>query len=436
MVGNASERTCLESSDGKLIFRMPVSHFDNEDGNTTNTECQTECDIDSLYTLDGFKNYFDTGIKKFKAEVDETIKNMHSDITDHPLVRRLNAEITFLRTELVRRHQEFCDREATMQTVINILGGEQQQQIKSTRNGQHAHKQHLKPTGGGSSEWKKPRRPAPQPTAHPPQSFVSDNQFSALPTDDDNSESSPLDEQPQNVTFRRGDKRSNQKKKKGAAANVPRDNAAQNSDQQSSRDEQSEPERDSTHPGTAQTSNEPDTYYQAGYRVRRKEVVILGDSLVKNLKGHLMSKRKFRVTNVPISGMKLEEVLDMARGLCCRKPQILFITCGTNSLFPKDGSTAMTPADIVAKLQEVRDTIQREFPETKVIVSTLIVRNDFDNAGEKIDEVNSLIYQSGMEFIDHPNITLEHLNGSKLHLNRSGDIQLSKNFVEFLITLW
>ena len=170
--------------------------------------------------------------------------------------------------------------------------------------------------------------------------------------------------------------------------------------------------------------------------MRRKEVVILGDSLVKNLKGHLMCRRKFKVTNVSISGMKLDEVTDMARGLCVRKPQVLFIACGTNSLFPKNSSDAMSPTDVAAKLREVRDTIQREFPSTKVILSTLIVRDDVDGASEKISEVNSLIHQSGAEFIDHPNITLEHLNGSKVHLNRSGDIQLSKNFVDFCITLW
>ena len=165
-------------------------------------------------------------------------------------------------------------------------------------------------------------------------------------------------------------------------------------------------------------------------------MVVLGDSLLKNLKGHLMSRRKFRVTNVSISGMKLDELTNMARGLCVRKPQVLFLACGTNSLFPKDSNDAMSPADVVAKLREIRDTIQGEFPTTKVIISSLIVRNDRDGANDKISEVNSLLYESGMEFIDHPNITLEHLNGSKLHLNRSGDIQLSKNFVEFCITLW
>ena len=236
-----------------------------------------------------------------------------------------------------------------------------------------------------------------------------------------------------NVTFRRGDKRKN----KTTAANASANNTARSSDTQNG-DEQSDSDRENTLPGTAQPSksSEPNTYLCAGLRMPRKEVVVLGDSLVKNLKGHLMSRRKFRVTNVPISGMKLDEVTDLARGLCCRKPQALFLACGTNSLLPKDSSDAMSPADVAAKLREIRDTIQGEFPTTRVIISTLIVRNDCDGAMEKISEVNTLIHQSGMEFIDHPNITVEHLNGSKLHLNRSGDIQLSKNFVDYCITLW
>ena len=411
---------------------MPVSHFESDIDNKVEAECQTECDIDSIYTLDGFKTYFDTGIAKLRAEMEESLKTLHTDtLLDHPLVKRQTAEITFLRAELGRRHQEFSEREASMQTVINILSGEQQ--IKSTRSSQNARQNRPTTTGGGSaSTWTQPRRPAPQPTAKPPQSFVSSNRFDALPAEEDNSEQSPVD-QSLNITFRRGNKRSKgQHKKKAAAANSPTNNGERNNGTQN-RDEQSDPDREDTLPGN---SSEPETYYQAGFRVRRKEVVVLGDSLLKNLKGHLMSRRKFRVTNVSISGMKLDELTNMARGLCVRKPQVLFLACGTNSLFPKDSNEAMSPADVVAKLREIRDTIQGEFPTTKVIISSLIVRNDRDGANDKISEVNSLLYESGMEFIDHPNITLEHLNGSKLHLNRSGDIQLSKNFVEFCITLW
>ena len=95
----------------------------------------------------------------------------------------------------------------------------------------------------------------------------------------------------------------------------------------------------------------------------------------------------------------------------------------------------MTPAEVVAKLQEVANTIQSEFPFTKVIISSLITRNDIAGASEKVDEVNSLISQSSMVYIDHPNITTEHLNGSKLHLNHSGDLQLSRNFITYCNTL-
>ena len=117
---------------------MPVSHFESDIDNKVEAECQTECDIDSIYTLDGFKTYFDTGIAKLRAEMEESLKTLHTDtLLDHPLVKRQTAEITFLRTELGRRHQEFSEREASMQTVINILSGEQQ--TKSTRSSQNHH---------------------------------------------------------------------------------------------------------------------------------------------------------------------------------------------------------------------------------------------------------------------------------------------------------
>ena len=57
----------------------------------------------------------------------------------------------------------------------------------------------------------------------------------------------------------------------------------------------------------------------------------------------------------------------------------------------------------------------------------------------KADVVNNIIksevrHRSGISIIDHPNITERHLNGSKLHLNRTGTGALANNFMTHIIT--
>ena len=52
----------------------------------------------------------------------------------------------------------------------------------------------------------------------------------------------------------------------------------------------------------------------------------------------------------------------------------------------------------------------------------------------KADDVNNIITsevrrRSGISIIDHRNITERHLNGSKLHLNRTGTGALANNFI-------
>ena len=104
-----------------------------------------------------------------------------------------------------------------------------------------------------------------------------------------------------------------------------------------------------------------------------------------------MSQKNFRVTNVPISGMKMDEVTEMGRGLCARKPDVIFVTCGTNSMFPKKppgatvASAPMSPTEVCAKLRELVIAIEREFPRTKVIISKLTDRIDIPGASEKED---------------------------------------------------
>ena len=162
--------------------------------------------------------------------------------------------------------------------------------------------------------------------------------------------------------------------------------------------------------------------------------------MTKGLKGHLMSRRN-KVSTVSVSGMNMDEVVNVARGLCVRKPHVILITCGTNSMFSHPRTTGdgtkiavepLSPAQVCQKLRELVTVLESEFPATKVVISQLILRTDVDGASEKINEVNTLIAQSNIAHVDQSSITSAHLNGSKLHLNQSGDKKLAVNFIEFL----
>ena len=74
-------------------------------------------------------------------------------------------------------------------------------------------------------------------------------------------------------------------------------------------------------------------------------------------------------------------------------------------------------------------------PETGVIVSSLIVRSDFQGAIRKIEEVNHILSRSLRNMINNHNIDRFYLNSSKLHLSKSGNTELTKNFIGYMCNL-
>ena len=67
-----------------------------------------------------------------------------------------------------------------------------------------------------------------------------------------------------------------------------------------------------------------------------------------------------------------------------------------------------------------------------MIVCSLTVRTDFQGAIQKIKEVNHILSRSLRNMISNCNIARFYLNSSKLHLNKSGDTELAKNFISYM----
>ena len=107
------------------------------------------------------------------------------------------------------------------------------------------------------------------------------------------------------------------------------------------------------------------------------------------------------------------------------KPEILILHVGTNNIRDDD------PKTLVDKICSLKDFISELSPETRVIVSSLIVRTDFQGAIRKIEEVNHILSRSLRNMIKNRNIDRFYLNSSKLHLSKSGDTELAKNFISY-----
>ena len=365
--------------------------------------------------MDELRRYVEENIELLRRQIsnsnDAKIAES-SDVrpnTENPLVSKLNSEVEFLRDELKRRSDDFQQREASLCKIIEILHSENTS-IRHADSGINT-APYSASAGVDPTAWKKPRKTAVPRVPAAPASIESANPFTTLRELND---SAPNDSQ------------------------IPT-----NTGQQFNNVTQRKHKRRNNTPDNANTTPSERVVVPLKSKPAAKNIIVLGDSMVKGLQSHKMSGRN-RVSCVSIGGMSVEEMLDVGRGLCKREPHLLIVTCGTNSLFPRPKKTLdgpvvvhpMSPTDIVAKMREMKTTLEAEFTSTQVIFSKLITRNDIANAQEKIDEVNDLISQSNLAHIDHENITSDHLNGSKLHLNQSGDRLLATNIINFIKTFY
>ena len=163
-----------------------------------------------------------------------------------------------------------------------------------------------------------------------------------------------------------------------------------------------------------------------------KRLLIVGDSIVKNIEPYKMKKSTKYVTTVKsIPGATTEGMSHYVKGcLVDFAPDIALLHCGTNDL-KKDLTPQKIAYNILKLGEEVSDGGNRD-----VLVSGIINRGDDHHA--KVQKVNEFLSEIRtwkiVKYIDNGNIGLDMLNRSKLHLNRFGTIQLVKNYREILKT--
>ena len=76
-----------------------------------------------------------------------------------------------------------------------------------------------------------------------------------------------------------------------------------------------------------------------------------------------------------------------------------------------------------------------KFPNAKVGISGITIRNDIESSGKMADvnnKIKEMCIRHNYTFIHHKNINGSCLNGSKLHLNAKGTALLAVDFINFL----
>ena len=168
-----------------------------------------------------------------------------------------------------------------------------------------------------------------------------------------------------------------------------------------------EPAMDNTGkmPKTSTTQN-------ATSKPMKPRILVAGDSMVRDLKGWLMSRNK-SVKVRSFSGATTEDMESYLIPLMNKKPDHILLHLGTNNL------AVDTTEVIVEKLLRLVNMITSKGIQCSV--SELIVRDDtLWHKGIKVNQLLNNKVTEGMNILRNENITVNHLNHSKLHLNRRG----------------
>ena len=152
--------------------------------------------------------------------------------------------------------------------------------------------------------------------------------------------------------------------------------------------------------------------------------------MIKNLKGWEMSK-KLKNVNVYVrhfAGAKVRCMKDHIKPTLREKRDHIVLHLDTNDLV-----SDWVPDLIAKSIVDVASSMKNE--NRDVTVSNIITRAD--NFKEKTNEVNDYLPKLCMErniyLIDHSKtFKTQHLNGSKLHLNRRGPPILQNTLCNFL----
>ena len=134
----------------------------------------------------------------------------------------------------------------------------------------------------------------------------------------------------------------------------------------------------------------------------KRNTVIVGDSIIKYVKGWELSNPTQRVTVKSFSGANLEDMDDFINPILRKKPDQLVLHIGTSDL-------RRAESQVVAHgVINLAHKIEEQCPGIDIIVSGILTRTDVKALSDRVSETNRLIKtlcnQNNWDFLTNSNI--------------------------------
>ena len=163
-------------------------------------------------------------------------------------------------------------------------------------------------------------------------------------------------------------------------------------------------------------------------RVPTQGIVIIGDSIIKNVNPVKLSKRRVQKYTYP--GKTTPEINNELTKINIQlPPSHVIVHTGTNDV------PVETTEKCVSNMEELIMSVKQKFPNSKIGISGITPRQDIDlklKIKEIDEKVQTLSSKHGVKFINNLSIDKTCLNSSKLHLNAKGSAILASHFIKFL----
>ena len=117
-----------------------------------------------------------------------------------------------------------------------------------------------------------------------------------------------------------------------------------------------------------------------------RTIIIAGDSILKHLNAHKMSKDNNKVKVATFPGWTIRDMRDHIKPIFRKKPNQLIIHVGTNSLRESESPSACSDEII-----NLVSSIKRDATDTDVVLSSLTARSDDGQLAIQVEEVNSTL---------------------------------------------
>ena len=152
-------------------------------------------------------------------------------------------------------------------------------------------------------------------------------------------------------------------------------------------------------------------------------ILLIGDSIIKNIDPWKMSRRK--TVKICLPGKRAEQITAEVKSIPVINPSHV-IHAGTNNL-PTDSEY-----ECIEHVEDLAKCTKARFPDAKVALSAITPRRDIDLSAKMV-EVNNMIQELctklGLYFINNNNLNESCLN---LNLNPKGSAYLATNFIKFI----